>query len=126
MNITEFVDSLTRLRLVEIRALASDITDTIGSDADEIAATRAVLAIEREVRVHRCSTAAAVMSQQAARAVVRAAERDGAEMPDADVQQVVRMASQIVRGMVVGSGADEEVRRLLTGFRRLLAPAATS
>lgn len=121
---SDFTESLLTLRLIEIRAIASDLESLVESPADEISLTRAVLAIESAVREQACGTFAAVAAQQASDTVVRAAERSGVEMPDMDVARVARAAAQIARGLVVGESVRAHTELLAVGFRGVTpAPA---
>lgn len=126
MDLTAFTESLLTLRLVEIRSLAADFASAVEDPADEVAYTRAVLAIEREIREVRMSVSAAVASSQASQTVIRAAERDGAELPDMDVTRVSRAAAQVARGCVAGRAVADQTAVVAAAFRRLDRVLVTS
>jgi hypothetical protein len=120
VDIPAFERALSELTLDDIRSIARDLSDSISTTADEIAATRAVLTIEHTLkRTHRLHFAAAV-SVHAATTVQDVASRAHIELPDADVTRVARSAAQLVRGLIaVGPGVDEALQVLARGWTHL-------
>ncbi len=122
-TIATFVDALERLTLDDIRALAIDLDGMVATPAEEIAVTRAFLAIEAVLRRSHRLREAAHVGHRASVAVTTAAARDAAELPDAAVTRVARAAATIARGIVAGGAAADEVAFLLIGFRHARAVA---
>jgi hypothetical protein len=120
VDIPAFERALAELTLVDIRSLAHDLSDSISTTAEEIAATRAVLTIEHTLkRMHRLHFAAAV-SVHAATTVQDVASRARIELPDADVTRVARSAAQLARGLLAdGPGVHESLLILGRGWQRL-------
>ncbi len=116
MELATFIQALEQLTLVEIRSLVLDIDGMTATTAEEIDVTKAFLHIEAALRrVHRVRDAA-VAGHRAAQAVVHAAERGGAELPDAGVTRVARWAATIARGIVADRDARDDVALLSHGF----------
>jgi hypothetical protein len=116
MELASFVRALEHLTLDDIRALAVDIDAMTATPAEEIDVAKAFLHIEATLRrVHRVRDAA-VAGHRASQAVVLAAGRDGAELPDATVTRVARWAATVARGIVADRDALADVAFLGHGF----------
>jgi hypothetical protein len=111
-----FVDALEGLGLDDIRALALDIDAMTATTAEEIDVTKAFLHIEATLRREHRRRDAAVAGHRATQAVVRAAERGGAELPDTAVTRVARWAATVARGIVASQEAHDDVVLLGHGF----------
>jgi thioesterase domain-containing protein len=117
------VDELTSLTLDDIRALAIDLDAMVATPAEEIDITKAFLHIEASLRrVHRLRDAGHA-ARRASQAVVTAAERAGAQLPDAGVTRVARWAATVARGIVADVEAADAVALLSHGFDHV-APLA--
>ncbi len=117
MQLGEFVAALEALTLTDIRALALDLDGMVATPAEEIEVTVAYLSIEANLRrIHRLREAAHA-GHRASSAVVAAAAREHADLPDAAVTHVARAAATIARGLVAGEAVNREVCFLATGFR---------
>ena len=117
---------LSELTVADIRTVASDLSVSCESTADEVAATRAVLIIEQTLRrTHRLQNAAAA-ALAAATTVQDVAHRNRLALPDPDVTRVARAAAQVARGLVAGDmpGVEDSVRCLSRGFQRMPGYAA--
>jgi len=119
VDIPAFERALAELTLADIRSIARDLSDSISTTAEEIAATRAVLTIDHTLkRMHRLHFAAAV-SVHAATTVQDVASAH-IELPDADVTRVARSAAQLARGLLAdGPGVHESLSILGRGWQRL-------
>jgi hypothetical protein len=119
MEAASFPLALERMTVDDVAAVARDLDSMIGSVADEIATTRAVIQVEENLRRRRCRREAAVASQRAVRAVLAAAARDGFDTSDPDIVRVARAAGQYARALLVAGDVPRAVNRLATGFRHL-------
>jgi hypothetical protein len=125
VDIPAFERALAELTLDDIRSIARDLSDSMTTTAEEIAATRAVLTIEHTLRrTHRLHLAAAV-SLQTATTVQDVAARAHVELPDADVTRVARSAVRLARGLLAdGPRVPEALQVLARGWTRLPAHAS--
>ena len=120
MDLVRFARTLRSLDAYDFSVIAADLADLVSSPADEVAATKARLAIEQSlVRLHR-SSQAGLASYALAQAVLASAERSGIALPDADVTRVARSAATIARGCIAGFVAEDAVRFLAGGWRHVL------
>jgi hypothetical protein len=116
VELAAFIQALEHLSLVDIRSLVLDIDAMTATTAEEIDVTKAFLHIEAMLRrAHRVRDAA-VAGHRASQAVLHAAERGGAALPDAGVTRVARWAATVARGIVADSDARTDVVLLSHGF----------
>lgn len=115
MELAAFVRALESLALDDIRALALDIDAMTTTTAEEIDVTKAFLHIEATLRRSRRLRDAAVAAHRATQAVVHAAERGGAQLPDTAVTRVARWAATVARGIVADRDAEEDLDLLRHG-----------
>ena len=120
MDLVQFARALRELTAADIRVIAADLRALIGSPADEVAGTRAMLDIEQALhRLHR-SQQAGLASFAVAQAVLAAAERSGVTLPDDDVTRVARSAATVSRGLIAGLVVEDAVQFLLGGWRHVV------
>ncbi len=126
MDLVRFARVLRNLDAHDISVVAADLGYLVSSPADEVAATKARLAIEQSlVRLHR-SSQAGLASYAVAQAVLAAAERAGIPLPDADVTRVARSAATIARGCIAGSVVEDAVQFLAGGWHHVLGVRAAA
>ena len=123
MHLKEYTEALGRISARELHEMAAAL-DAHASVADEVDSWRATLAIDRALRKHHRSRAAARAASMASHAVLAAAESGGIKLPDAEVTHVARAAAEIARGLVAGPEAEGELRHLLTPWTPLVGAAA--
>jgi hypothetical protein len=120
VDLVRFARALRDLTAEDIREISGDIGRLVDTSADEVVATKAVLAIEQSLhRLHR-SQQAGLAAHAVAQGVLAAAERAGIELPDADVTRVARSAATIARGYVAGFVVEDAVQFLLGGWHRVV------
>jgi hypothetical protein len=73
----------------------------------------ATIAIDGAIRHGRCSRGAAHAATRAAHLVQHVAEREGYELPDADVTRVARAAAEVARAIIAGPQAQPIANLLL-------------
>ncbi len=124
MELREFTVAIGRMTTAELHEVAAVLHAHSDSAGDEVDAWRVTISIDRALRrAHRTRIAARAASD-VTHAVLRAAESQGIELPDADVTHVARSAAEIARGMVAGPDLAAEVRVLLGAWTPLVgAPA---
>ena len=120
MELVRFARLLRDLTAEDIRAISGDIVGLVDTSADEVVATKAVLAIEQSVHTLRRSHQAGLAAHAVAQAVLAAAERSGIALPDSDVTRVARSAATITRGLVAGLVCEDAVQFLLGGWHRVV------
>jgi hypothetical protein len=124
MDAKRFTEDLLHLSEEDIRRGSAGLDAQQASVADEVDWWRVDLAVEKLMRT-RCSRAevqqATAAGRRAARVVSEAAGRAGIELPDRDVTRVARVASQIARGLVLGSPAGPYVQFLLAHWEEAVA-----
>jgi hypothetical protein len=124
VEIKSFTTALGRMSATDLHEVAGALHAHTASAADEVDAWRVTLTIDRALRrAHRARVAARAASD-ASHAVLRAAESQGIELPDAEVTHVARAAAELARGMVAGPEAADEVQLLLGSWAPLLAVSA--
>ncbi len=109
VRLEAFLDVLGVLTLDDVRALSLDIDGLTTTPADEIVLTHAFLHIETTLRQRRRTREAAIAGHRASQAVVDAAARGGAALPDDAVTRVARWAATIARGIVADVDAVADV-----------------
>jgi hypothetical protein len=120
VDLVRFARALGDLTAEDIRQISADLVDLVGSPADEVVATKAVLAIEQSLhRLHR-SSQGGLASHVVAQSVLAAATRSGIELPDDDVTRVARSAAMIARALIAGFVVEDAVQFLTGGWRRIL------
>lgn len=124
MELREFTLALARMSAADLHEVAVVIHAHSGSAADEVDAWRVTLTIDRLLRRTQRTRVAARAASHATHAVLRAAESQGIDLPDADVTHVARSAAEIARGMIAGPDAASEVRALLGAWTPLVGAAA--
>jgi len=120
VDLVRFARALRDLTAEDIAAISADIGALVSSTADEVIATKAVLAIEQSLHRSRRSQQGALAAHAIAQAVLAAAERSGIALPDAETTRVARSAATIARGLVAGLVVDDAVQFLLGGWRRIV------
>ncbi len=116
MELAKFVGALEGLSLDDIRSLALDIDAMTATLAEEIDVTKAFLHIEAMLRRAHRRRDAALAGYRATQAVLRAAERGGAALPETGVTRVARWAATVARGIVAERDAQADVELLAHGF----------
>jgi hypothetical protein len=120
VDLVRFARALRDLTADDIRQISADLVVLVGSPADEVVATKAVLAIEQSLhRLHR-SSQGGLASHVVAQSVLAAAERSGMTLPDDDVTRVARSAAMIARALIAGLVAEDAVKFLTGGWRSIL------
>ena len=121
MELDQFLAAVETMTASDIKAVAV----SVGSDSvtDEVDWWRATIAIDRAIRHGRCSRGAAHAATRAARLVQHVAEREGYELPDADVTRVARAAAEVARAMIAGPSAEPIANLLLEHWAPLGAYA---
>ena len=114
-----FSRELRNLTVTGLRAIAADLVAHTSSPAADVAVTKATLAIEHSIRRHHRQSEAGLAAYAVAHTVIEVAEREGLDLPDADVTRVARAAAQVARGLVVGEGVADAVGVLIAPWRRL-------
>jgi hypothetical protein len=126
VDLVRFARELRTLDAHDISVIAADLTELVSSPADEVAVTKARLAIEQSlVRLHR-SSQAGLASYAVAQAVLASAERAGMALPDANVTRVARSAATIARGCIAGFVVEDAVQFLAGGWRHVLGVRAAA
>jgi hypothetical protein len=120
VDLVQFARALRELTADDIRVIAGDLRAQIGSPADEVAGTRAVLNIEQSLHRSHRSQQAGLASFAVAQAVLGAAERSGMTLPDDDVTRVARSAATLSRGLIAGWRVEDSVQFLLGGWRHIV------
>lgn len=118
MDVVSFAAALQQLSIADIRAIAADLEAAHASVADDIAFTRALMAIDRLLRNRSRSNEAALAALGIVSAVQAAASRDHVTLPDPDVTRVARAAAVLARGLIVAPATDA-LRCLAQGWHRL-------
>lgn len=125
MDTTHFTNDLLHLSGEDIRRGSAGLEAQHVSAAAEVDWWRVELAVEKLMRT-RCSRAAVhqatAAGQRAARIVLEAARREGIVLPDREVTRVARVASQIARGLSLGSLVGPYVQFLLAQWEAALVP----
>jgi hypothetical protein len=127
MDLLGFIAALDALTLDDVRALAIDLDGMVTTAAEEIDVTRAYLSIEAALRGAHKVREAAQAGHRASVAVIAAADRGGADLPDAGVTRVARAAGSIARGIVAlrhQPSVEPAVHLLVSGFRQVAPVAA--
>jgi hypothetical protein len=119
MELGAFNRALRDLGLEDLRLLAKDLEMSADTAEHEIAAMRAVLAVDGALRAVRQRQVAALAAHAASEAVQVAARRANVELPDEDVTRVARAAAEIARAIVAGSRAMPSLRILASDWHRL-------
>jgi hypothetical protein len=120
VELVRFARELRSLTADDIRGVSEDISHVVASAADEVVATKAVLAIEQSLHRLRRSHQAGLAAHAVAQAVLAAAERSGMTLPDDDATRVARSAAVIARGLVAGLVVEDAVQFLLGGWQRVV------
>jgi hypothetical protein len=119
MELGAFTRALRELGLEDLRLLAKDLENSAATAEHEIAAMRAVLAVDDVLRAVRQRQIAALAAHAASEAVQTAARRAGVDLPDVGVTRVARSAAEIARAIVAGPRALASLRVLAGDWHRL-------
>ena len=126
MDVGEFSRELERLTAEDVHRIAATLTNNHSDNAaDEVAAWRVTLTIDRVLRrTHRTRLAARAASS-ITHTVLQIAAAQGIRLPEEEVTHVARAAAEVARGLVAGDDVRAEVETLLADWSPLVAaPAA--
>ena len=92
--------------------MATELDAAYSTAADELAATRAILAIEHALRRTHRRVEAALAARTIGAAVQQVARRERVRLPDDAVTKVARAAGQYARALVAGDEVADEAAAL--------------
>ena len=121
MELSSFVDRLSRLDAGDVTAVAQAIEASHQTAADEVAAWEDLMRIDDAIRSRGRSRAAANAAHDAVVAVRRAVAASDEDLPETLVTRVAREAALLARALV--AEADEPVAHLEFEFRCLISVA---
>jgi hypothetical protein len=119
VQLDEFVAALDGMTADDMHYVAKSLD--MESLTDEVDWWRATIAIDRAIRLGRCSRQAARAAADAIVHVQECAAREGFCLPDDEVTRVARAAAEVARGLAAGPAAQPIVRLLLEPWSPVVA-----
>lgn len=126
MDAQDFTTRLSTMSSDDFSVVGARLGTQLGTAAGEIEWWETTLVIQRSLRAHSASRAAARAAHQATAVVQAAAQRVGFELPDESVTRLARAAADVARGLVAGADAYAATANLLRAWAPLLDGAATA
>lgn len=120
MNVQEFTQTIHRMSMADVRAVAAEMGGHQATAADDIAWWQATLTIDKVLKHGGRCRSAAVAASTASRAILAVAEHGHCATTDADVIAVARAAGTIARGLVAGPDVEPSLDHLLRDWQRVL------
>ena len=120
MQSVQFEIALDGLTMADIKSIATQLDTADTTAADEIAATRATLAIEHALRRTRRQVEAALAARTVGAAVQDVARRERVRLPDDAVTKVARAAGQYARALVAGDEVTDEAAAMGRRWQHIL------